>query len=138
MASISRDDNGNCLLQIVGPDKVRRSVRLGKMTQKQADQVRLRVEAIDASRRAKLPLDPDAASWLGGIGDDLAKKLAAVGLIPERRSQTVGPFLDSLSGPPGGRQQRGNADQPAHGGERRARLLRRRAPPAGHHRGGGD
>lgn len=94
MASISRDDNGHCLLQIVCPDKVRRSVRLGKMTQKQADQVRLRVEAIDAARRAKLPLDPDTASWVGAIGDDLARKLAAVGVIPERRSQTVGPFLD--------------------------------------------
>jgi hypothetical protein len=36
----------------------------------------------------------ETAQWLAGIGDDLHDKLAAVGLVSTRRSQTLGGFLD--------------------------------------------
>jgi hypothetical protein len=44
MASISRDPNGNRTVQFVGTDKKRRSVRLGKASQKAAEHVQRIVE----------------------------------------------------------------------------------------------
>jgi integrase len=94
MASISKDPNGNVCLQFVGGDKHRRSIRLGKINQKTANEVKLKVEHLNALAVAKLPMDADTARWVSAIGDDLAAKLAAVGLIPERRSETLGQFLN--------------------------------------------
>src|SRR5262249_55370419 len=54
---------------------------------------KLRVEALNAALISKCPLDGDTASRVAGIGDDLASKLAAVGLIPERASTLLGEFL---------------------------------------------
>jgi hypothetical protein len=42
----------------------------------------------------RLPIDSDTPAWVAGIGDDLAAKLAAVGLIPERTRAVLGGFLD--------------------------------------------
>jgi integrase len=78
----------------VAGDGKRRSIRLGKVTQRLAEAVRLRVEALNAALISMCPLDGDTAAWVAGIGDDLAAKLAAVGLIPERASALLGEFLD--------------------------------------------
>jgi hypothetical protein len=57
--------------------------------------VKLRVEALVSSAAARVPLDPDTAAWVGTIGDDLADRLAAVGLIPGRpRVTTMEGLLD--------------------------------------------
>ncbi len=93
MASISKDPNGNVTLQFVAGDKRRRSIRLGRINSKAANEIKLRVEGLNALLIARLPMDADTARWVGGIGDELAAKLAAVGLIPERRSETLGGFL---------------------------------------------
>ena len=93
MASISKSANGYRTIQFVGCDGKRRSIRLGKVSHKQAEAVKFRVEALNAALLAKCPLDGDTASWVAGIGDDLAAKLAAVGLIPERDSTVLGDFL---------------------------------------------
>src|SRR5262249_3595366 len=60
---------------------------------RQAEAVKFRVEALNAALISKYPLDGDTAAWVAGIGDDLAAKLAAVGLIPERASALLGEFL---------------------------------------------
>jgi hypothetical protein len=84
MASISTDPNGNVRILFVGGDKKRRTVRLGKVNQKTAEAVKLRVEHLLSALTSNLPLDPDTGKWVAGIGDELAGKLAAVGLIPPR------------------------------------------------------
>jgi integrase len=94
VASISKGPNGHRTIQFVGGDGKRRSIRLGKVSQRQAEAVKLRVEALNAALISKCPLDSDTASWVASIGDDLAAKLAAVGLIPERASAVLGDFLD--------------------------------------------
>src|SRR5262249_25713858 len=71
----------------------RRSIRLGKVTHRQAETVKFRVEALNAALVSKCPLDGDTAAWVAGIGDELAAKLAAVGLIPERASTLLDEFL---------------------------------------------
>lgn len=93
MASISKGPNGNVTVQFVAADKRRRSVRLGKVNARIANEVKIRVESLNALAVARLPLDTDTARWVAGIGDDLAAKLATVGLIPPRVTRTVDQFL---------------------------------------------
>ncbi len=108
MASISTDPNGNVRILFVGGDKKRRTVRLGKVNQKTAEAVKLRIEHLNSALTSNYALDPDTARWVAGIGDDLAEKLAAVGLIPERRSQTLGEFLNAYLD-----RRRGDGSKPA-------------------------
>ena len=94
MASISSGSNGHRMIQFAGPDRRRRTIRLGKVTMKQAESVRLRVEQLAAAATTGFAPDLDTARWVAGLPDDLSAKLAAVGLIPARASSTLGPFLD--------------------------------------------
>jgi len=94
MASISKDSNGNRTVQFVGADGKRRSIRLGKVNAKNAESLKIRVETLASAVAARLPLDSETAAWLGNIGDELAAKLAAVGLIPVRQNATLGAFLE--------------------------------------------
>jgi integrase len=92
MASISTDPNGNRTIQFVAGDGKRRSIRLGKMPIRQAEALKVRVEALNAAKVSGLPLDGETAAWVARIGDDLAAKLAAVGLIAGRAVATLGEF----------------------------------------------
>src|SRR5262245_50296871 len=94
MASLSRDASGNHTVQVVCGDGKRRSIRLGVVPKKVAESIKLKVEHLNALVVARLPMDAETAGWVGSIGDDLAAKLAAVGLIPSRQSARLGEFLD--------------------------------------------
>jgi integrase len=93
MASVSRGRNGRRVIQFVGPDGKRRSVRLGKVPQKTAEEVKTKVEHLVAAAASGTAWDADTARWVAGVGDELAGKLAAVGLAPPRRSVTLGQWL---------------------------------------------
>ena len=96
MASISTDGKtGNRTIQFVGRDRKRRSIRLGGVTKKQAESIRSRVESLHAASIAGLAWDADLSAWVSSIGDELAAKLSAVGLIPSRTSRTLATFLDA-------------------------------------------
>ncbi len=95
MASLSKDAAGNRTVQFVGADRKRRSVRLGKMSAKDAASFKLKIEHLAASAAAMLPLDAATATWLRDIGADWADKLAAVGLMPKRSSRLLGEFLEA-------------------------------------------
>jgi integrase len=93
MASISTDSNGNRTVQFRASDGKRRSIRLGKVPLKLANEVKLKVEALNAAKLASLPLDGETAKWVAKIGDDLAAKLAAAGLIAPRGTATLDGFI---------------------------------------------
>ncbi|MBX9625597.1 MAG: site-specific integrase [Gemmataceae bacterium] len=93
MASLSTDAAGNRTVQFVAGDGRRRSVRLGKVSKRVAEGVKLRVEALNTASVSRLSLDGETAARVAGIGGDLAAKLAAVGLIPARASRTLTEFL---------------------------------------------
>ena len=93
MASLSRQPNGNYIIQLVGTDSKRRSIRLGAVNKKTANEVKLKVETLHTLRVANLPMDAVTAQWVNGISDDLAAKLAAVGLIPSREAKALGEFI---------------------------------------------
>ena len=84
MASISQDDAGNVRIQFASADRKRKTLRLGKVSRKLAESIQSKVETLNAIAIAMMPMDSETARWVAGIGDELAAKLAAVGLIPER------------------------------------------------------
>jgi integrase len=68
---------------------------LGAVPKRTTEAIKLRVEALLNAKITNTPVDRDTAAWLTGIGADLADKLAAVGLIEERDSSTLGEFTSS-------------------------------------------
>lgn len=95
MASISRERNGRRTIQFVGTDGKRRSIRLGKVSQKTAEAVKAKVEHLVAAVVTGHALDGETSRWVAALGDDLADKLARAGLVPERQSATLEVFLQS-------------------------------------------
>lgn len=97
MASLNREPNGHYTIQLVCADTKRRSIRLGPVNKKTAEAVKTRVEAIHTSAVANLPMEAETAAWVANIGDDLAEKLAAVGLIPNRAAKHLAEFLSTYT-----------------------------------------
>ena len=96
MASISRQPNGRRTVQFMAPDGKRRSIRLGKVTQRIAETVKLRVELLVAAKLTGHAIDDETARWLAGLDKTMTDKLAAVGLVPRREPAsltTVAGFL---------------------------------------------
>jgi len=93
MAGISRDKNGTRRIQFYAPDGRQKAIYLGKCSQKLAEAIKVRVEAILAAAAANQPLDAETARWVSGLDTPMADKLAAVGLIPKREDMTLGGLL---------------------------------------------
>ncbi len=96
MASIARSKNGTRRILFMAPDGTRPTIRLGKVSQRAAESIKYRIEQLLEAQHLNRPLDSDLAQWVAGLSPRMAKKLADVGLIPERESKptvTLGPFL---------------------------------------------
>ena len=99
MASIVHDPNGKKRILFVAPDGVRKAIRLGKMSERGAEAVKFRVEQLLACRLTGHALETDTANWVKVQSPVLAKKLAAVGLIPKPNAKSVselGTFLTTF------------------------------------------
>ena len=96
MASISREPNGRRTIQFVGPDGKRRSIRLGKVSQRTAEAVKVKVEALNTAALTGHAPDDEVARWAAGLDQAMSDKLAAVGLLARRQyvSMTLGDWLD--------------------------------------------
>lgn len=97
MASISSDRNGNRTIQFIAKDKKRRSIRFGKMSMKDAERVKVRVEALAVAAMTGFPVDAETARWVAERDAAMLDKLAGVGLIQPRepaKQITLGEFLD--------------------------------------------
>lgn len=95
MASISKQPNGRRSIQFIGPDKKRRTIRLGKVSDRMAVAVKVKVENLAAAAITGHALDAETARWVASLSDEMADKLSKVGLIPGRGSAVLGPFLDA-------------------------------------------
>ena len=96
MASISKEKNGTLRIQFVAPDGRRPTIRLGKVSQRAAESVKHRVERLLEALNLNRPMEPALARWVAELEPWLAKRLAAVGLIPNPEAKptaTLGPFL---------------------------------------------
>lgn len=100
MASISREENGRKCIQFVADDGKRRTIRLGKATEKIALAVKLRVEALAAARYTHGTVDDEVSRWIANLPHDMHRKLVAVGLVESRgttRNVTLGELLTRYS-----------------------------------------
>src|SRR5262245_29841553 len=89
MASVSTDRaTGLVRILFVNGAGQRKTIHLGRVKPKTADKIKGKVEDLNASAIAGLPIDVELAKWVAGISDTLAGKLAAVGLIPKRITDT--------------------------------------------------
>ena len=95
MASISKDAKGNRTIQFVSRDRKRKSIRLGKCSQRQADAVKVHVERLVHANITGHPVDPDTSRWLIQVDGQLADRLASTGLIDPRSETTLGAFIDT-------------------------------------------
>lgn len=97
MASISRDPNGTRRILFVESNGDRKAIRLGKVSQNSAMTIKLRVEQLLESILLSRPMESGLAEWVTNLDKRLAKKLAAVGLIPradDKPAATLGEQFD--------------------------------------------
>jgi len=95
MASISTSSDGRRTIQFKASNGTRKSVRLGKVSQRQAESVRGKVEDLANASITGEAARPATAQWVAELGDDLHKRLAKVGLVEPRGSRdaaTLGKF----------------------------------------------
>lgn len=95
MASISTESSGRRVVQFVSADGKRRSIRLGKVSMKQAQAVKVKVEdLVHAAFTGHVPSD-ETSRWLVSLDQALHARLAAVGLVKVRESVFLGAFIDA-------------------------------------------
>jgi integrase len=97
MATIGCDVGGRRRVLFVASDGKRKTVRLGKVSQRTAESIKHRVEQLLETLAFKRPMDADLSAWVTDLGPQLADRLARVGLIPKAgaKAATLGPFLGS-------------------------------------------
>ncbi len=97
MASVSRDANGTKRVLFTDGNGERKSLRLGKVSVKAAEDLRLRIEALLPDKELSRPHDVELSKWLRNLSDRMHKRLARVGLVEPRASAevlTLGSLLD--------------------------------------------
>ena len=98
MASIISDPNGRKRIQFVAADGSRKTVRLGKCSERDAQQICRHVEVLLAATISGQPVSRETAVWLSGIGHKLHDRLARAGLVTPRADidgARLGPFIDA-------------------------------------------
>ncbi len=100
MASIGKEAGGTKRILFYAPDGKRKTIRLGKATQRQAEAVCLRIERLVTAKITKHGTDDETARWVAEIDDKLHNKLARAGLVEPRTagSLTLGTWLDRYIG----------------------------------------
>ncbi len=92
MASLANDPGGRRRILFVDTDGNRKTIRLGKMSKRQAEAVKLRIEDLAAAKLSSGTPSDETARWLSSIDSILHDKLSAVGLV-EVRERIVCPTL---------------------------------------------
>ena len=78
MASIGKDKGGRKRILFVAEDGGRKTVRLGKCSRRQAEAVKVKLEALVAGRLTG-NMDAETARWMAELPADAYAKLVAVG-----------------------------------------------------------
>lgn len=94
MASVSRQPNGGKTVQVRCPDGKRRSIRLGKVTMKDARLFCGHVEQLVASRISGRQPEEVTLKWLNQLPAKFVDKLQKYGLTDAKPSISLGGFLE--------------------------------------------
>jgi len=84
MASVIQDPNGRKRIQFMAADGRRKTVRLGRASRRDAEQICRHIEGLVASSISGQPVSRETAVWVGGIGSKLHDRLARAGLVEGR------------------------------------------------------
>ncbi len=84
MATIGNDSNGRKRILFVAGDGSRKTVRLGKASQRDAEQVCRHIETLAAAAINGQPISRETSIWVSGIGHKLHDRLARAGLVKSR------------------------------------------------------
>jgi len=102
VASIGNDPGGRKRILFVAGDKRRKTIRLGKVSKRQAETVRGHVENLVAADLTGQAPPDETSRWVAALPDLLRKRLVAVGLVapapdPEAAPEgpTLGEFLEA-------------------------------------------
>ncbi|MDA1166076.1 MAG: tyrosine-type recombinase/integrase [Planctomycetota bacterium] len=95
MASISKQANGRKTVQFVGADGKRRSIRLGKISVRDAEKFKGRLENLVTASITGHAIDGDTARWIAELDQVMLDRLSSVGLIQGqgRRSLTFAEWI---------------------------------------------
>lgn len=97
MASITHRPNGHRWVQFVDAQDRRQTVRLGKTTKRNAEEVCRRIEHLLAAKLAGDTIDRQTAQWLDTIQPKLRDRLVAVGLAdPTAKRLRLGEWWDQF------------------------------------------
>lgn len=96
MASIATESNGRRRILFFAPDGKRRTLRLGKVSQRAAETVRMHVESLVSAALTGHAVADETSRWVARLDAGMSDKLAAVGLIPKRESAALGAFLRAM------------------------------------------
>lgn len=87
MASISQLSDGKKLIQFIDADQRRRTIRLGKVSLRQAETVRSHIEHIVACNLLKNSIESRTALWLSELPSEFHRRIASTGLIDSREEE---------------------------------------------------
>jgi len=96
MASIGKDPGGLRRILFVAPDGKRKTIRLGKATQRTAEGVKTKVEGLVSALLSGQSPDDEVSRWAASLDTAMYDKLVAVGLVKPREPSpitTVAGFL---------------------------------------------
>jgi integrase len=93
MASISREKNGHRTIQFVDASGTRRSLRLGKISQRDAEGFKIKIEALLAARMAGRSPEAEVSRWLVSLPSAMHRRLAKLGLVEARAEATLQAFI---------------------------------------------
>ena len=92
MASICNDPNGRRRIQFFDSNGKRKTIRLGKVSQRQALAFKVKLEdLVGAKNLGHVPSD-ETSLWLSALDDETYEKLHRAGLVSRRGSATLGEF----------------------------------------------
>ena len=94
MATISPQKNGRRTIQFISGDGKRRSIRLGKVSQRDAEAIKVKIERLVAASISGHAPDDETSRWIATLDDTMCEKLAAVGLAERRKQYRLQEFLE--------------------------------------------
>jgi len=91
MASIANDPGGRRRILVLDKNGDRKTIWLGKVSKRLAEEIKTRVESINSAAIAGVSIDGETAEWVGKIGNPLYAKLASAGLVTPRLPELTEP-----------------------------------------------
>lgn len=88
MATIGNDNNGRKRILFMAEGGRRKTIRIGKATQRQAESFKVRIEAL-VGQGITGAVDDETSRWLAALDDKTYARIAAVGLVKPRNRTAV-------------------------------------------------